>query len=162
MAEGDLAGSVINDAVFRPSNGDVAALMRARTYINGQQHHVFDSDTRPNADEAEGFISMAVALVLPRTGTSLGNNADLVAAARQLVAMLAASLIERSYWPEQASEQGSLAQLFEEQFGQGMVALLGAIGEHGDDYRNASISMGNAVLNAWADRDLGRGLQGGT
>lgn len=146
------------DPAYKPTNENVAELLRARTYVDGQQLHAFTTDTRPTASEVGGLIDTAMALVVPRIGSTVPDG--LVASATHLVALLAAALIERSYWPEQAAEEGSLAQGYEDLFEQGMTAFDGALGEQGDDHRAASIPMGNSVLSAWACRDLGRGLAG--
>lgn len=143
---------------YKPVNADVAALLRARTYVDGQQLHEFTAATRPTADEVDGFIDTAMALFEPRITAPLPD--VLVASAKHLVALLAAALIERSYWPEQAAEEGSLTQSYEDVFERGMAVLDAAIGELGDDCRAASIPMGNSVMNAWSCTDFGRGLEG--
>jgi hypothetical protein len=83
-----------------PSVADVAALLRARTKdVNGQEIGTFNDDTRPTSAQVITLIYEAVADVQARMGAT--PPAELADAGRSSAAMMAACLIELSYFPEQ-------------------------------------------------------------
>lgn len=95
------------DAV--PTIEEVAALLHARTtQRGGGEVGTFTATTRPTADQVDGLILQAAAVVMSSTGRlpSLDECPDaptLTGAVRTLIAMRAALFIEPSLWPEQTT-----------------------------------------------------------
>lgn len=94
--------SVASDV--RPTMGDVALLLRARTVVNGNELGVFTTDTRPTASDVEVLIDRATEEVVSRLAVIPENRISQV---RWIITLLAAALIELSYTPEQTNDTGS-------------------------------------------------------
>jgi hypothetical protein len=89
-----------------PSVADVAALLRARTKdVNGVEIGTFNDDTRPTSSQAITLINEAVADIQARMG--LSPPPELAGAGKSAAAMMAACLIELSYFPEQVRSDRS-------------------------------------------------------
>lgn len=101
----------------RPTVAQVARWIRARTK-DDQMREVgtFDDATRPTDIQVEGHIDDAYALVgthLPALDTDAMTG--LLPAVEAVVALGAACVIEKSYWPEQVlSDRSAYAQLEQE------------------------------------------------
>jgi hypothetical protein len=92
---------------FLPEPADVAAFLRARTYLDsGEQEGEFTADTRPTFVQVETLINQAANEVSARLGQEVEDDA-LRAFARNIVAIRAAMMIELSYFPEQADEDAT-------------------------------------------------------
>jgi len=79
---------------------DVAAWLRARTKDSeGREVGLWNEDTRPTLGQVETHIDQARALVELRIGSSVPD--PFVNAYRYVVALQAACIIEKQYWPEQ-------------------------------------------------------------
>lgn len=97
---------------YHPAIGDVAAVLRARTYdSNGVEVGTFNSQTRPTAQQVQEIIEGSISEVRVQAGDEIPDR--LVATARQAVVLRTAASIERSYYPEQAADRDNNAyQLF--------------------------------------------------
>jgi len=100
---------------------DVAALLRARTQDNTDlEAGAWSVDTRPTLAEVERLLAMATAVVLGQTGdlTQLPCTTaeDIRTQAATGVALLAAMLVELSYFPEQVNSSRSAYQQYQELF----------------------------------------------
>jgi hypothetical protein len=94
-----------------PSVADVAALLRARTKdINGEEIGTFNDDTRPTSSQAIRLIEEAVADIEARMG--LSPPPELAGAGKSAAAMMAACLIELSYFPEQVRSDRSAFEAY--------------------------------------------------
>lgn len=115
------------EATFSPSVDDVAALIRARTKIpGGGEAGTFTDVTRPTKAEVEKIIEQAV----DHVGAAIGGdpcNDQLMQSAEAAAGMLAAVIIETSYWPEQSENRGSAAARLEKLFDTRMKSLTAAV-----------------------------------
>lgn len=117
------------EATFSPTVDDVAALIRARTKIpGGGEAGTFTDNTRPTKAEVERIIEQAVDHVAAGVGGE-PCNAQLVQSATAAASLLAAVIIETSYWPEQAEARGSAAARLEKLFDTRMKSLTAAVAE---------------------------------
>lgn len=118
-----------SDVTWAPTVGEVAALIRARTKIpGGVEVGTFTANTRPTASEVESLIGQAVEHVSAAIGGDPCNE-RLEGSAKASSAMLAAILVEQSYWPEQAEARGSSASRLESLFNARMKSLTAAVAE---------------------------------
>lgn len=114
---------------YLPVPSDVAALLRARTYLdNGEQEGEFTTETRPTTAQVVLMIAQAYGEVSARVGQDIEEASRLFAYARSIVALRAAMAIELSYFPEQADEDRDtlykeLRTLYEE----GLMFLINAL-----------------------------------
>lgn len=134
-----------------PTVDELSALLRARTYSNGQQEGVFNSETRPTASQVADLISMAAGYVLGRTGADVPD--DLLPAVRYATALRAAMLIEMSYWPEQANETGSLYDMLSSTFDTHLAGLIDSLADigQGADHRIVSVPITSPSMAAYRD-----------
>lgn len=103
---------------WRPSVGDIATILRARTREawdgasegseEGDEAGAFGTNTTPTADQVDEFIELAQWDVQNRVGVELPKT--LWPAGKRVVALRAASEIERAYIPEQAEPTNTLYQ----------------------------------------------------
>src|SRR5215468_1894908 len=92
--------------LFRCTPEDVATLIRTRTKdSNGMELGYWDDTTRPTLVQVEEAIDLAVTEVYSVVNSV---NDPCVGAARALVAVGAAAIIERSYFPEQSRSDRSI------------------------------------------------------
>lgn len=98
------------DAI-KPTVDELGKLMRARTKVSGSgggEAGTFNANTRPTAVEAQEIIERAADAVRMRVGPIPDH---LAAQARFVVTLMAAQLVELSYYPEQTNaEQSAYAQ----------------------------------------------------
>lgn len=114
---------------WTPSVAEVAALIRARTKIpGGGEAGTFNTSTRPTANEAEAVIAQAVDHVAAAIGGDPCTE-SLKESAGAAASLLAAVIIETSYWPEQAEARGSAAARLEKLFDSRMKSLTSAVAE---------------------------------
>jgi hypothetical protein len=145
---------------WTPDVASVAALIRARTKIaGGIEVGTFDDRTRPTGDEAEAIIAQAVDHVMAAIGgepcnDSLGESAGAAAG------MLAAVIIETSYWPEQAEARGSAASRLESLFNARMKSLTAAVAEQCGGQGEGTEGASNAGALAQGGFDDGYALLG--
>jgi hypothetical protein len=119
----------MSEATFSPTVDDVAALIRARTKIpGGGEAGTFTEQTRPTKAEVERIIAQAVDHVAASVGGEPCND-QLVQSATAAASLLAAVIIETSYWPEQAEARGSAAARLEKLFDTRMKSLTSAVSE---------------------------------
>jgi hypothetical protein len=89
-----------------PSVANVAALLRARTKdVNGDEIGTFNDDTRPTSAQVITLIEEAVGDIEARMGMS--PPPELAGAGKSAAAMMAACLVELSYFPEQVRTERS-------------------------------------------------------
>jgi hypothetical protein len=118
-----------------PATADnVAALLRARTQDEaGTEGGAWSDETRPTLAEVELILSMAESIVLGQTGTldALAcETADEVRSqAGTLVSLMAAMLIELSYFPEQVQTNRSAYEQYATLFDTLMPQLVQAVEE---------------------------------
>lgn len=134
----------------RPTVDQVARWIRARTK-DDQQREVgtFDDETRPTADQVEGHIDDAVAIVGLRLPALELVPDELLAAVTAVTALEAACEIEKGYWPEQVLSDRSAYQYLRaecdaalEQLAEQAQAAAGG----GTEYASGASS---AVLGSW-------------
>lgn len=117
------------EATFSPTVDDVAALIRARTKVPGaKEAGTFNDNTRPTKAEVEKIIEQAVDHVAAAIGGEPCND-QLKQSATAAASLLAAVIIETSYWPEQAEARGSAAVRLEKLFDTRMKSLTAAVAE---------------------------------
>ena len=117
------------DPTWTPSVDAVAALIRARTKVpGGKEAGTFTEQTRVTKAEAELIIGQAVDHVAAAIGGEPCNE-QLGESAGAAAAMLAAILIEQSYWPESAEARGSSAARLESLYNARMKALTASVAE---------------------------------
>lgn len=120
----------------RPSNQQVAGLLRARTKAaGGKELGVFaDGQTRPGATEVEGLIDDALDEVLGKVvgidSTQVPGSAYNAPGSRYerrirgAVALYAAVLIETSYWPEQVRATQSPVTVYQQLYSSRIKSLI--------------------------------------
>lgn len=92
---------------YRPELVDIGALLRARTTdTNGAELGTFTGETRPTAAEVDRLVDQAIRDVAGIVGVD--PPADTLDIVRGVVALRAAILVERSYFPEQIRGDQSL------------------------------------------------------
>lgn len=115
---------------------DVAALLRARTQdTSDEELGKWTEDTRPTLAEVERLLAMAQSIVLGQTGpltpeVLICQEADdIMVQAATVVALLAAMLVELSYFPEQVQSTRSAYEQYRELFWgpDGKSGLIGAL-----------------------------------
>jgi hypothetical protein len=104
---------------FYPDVDDVAAIIRARTQDDDDQEiGTFNEDTRPTGEEVERLIAQAGSVVFGAVGDpgdwTCATADDLVEQAEFWVSMLAAMLVELSYFPEQVRSDRSGFQYYKD------------------------------------------------
>ena len=121
---------------INPTVDDVGAILRARTQdVEDDEVGTFTDTTRPTAEEVERIIGMARGVVLTRTGSLdsppmvCDTAPDLRTNASTAVAMLAAMLVELTYFPEQVNSDRSAYEEYKELWNTVMEGLVGAAGE---------------------------------
>ena len=104
---------------------DVATILRARTKdTTGAETGDFTADTRPTGDEVDALISRATASTLAKTGAV---PADLVDAAKALVALRTAMLVELTMFPEQVRSERSAFPEYKAMLDEDTAALVHAM-----------------------------------
>jgi hypothetical protein len=89
-----------NAGSFTPDVSDVGALIRARTKDQfGNELGTFTANTRPTGDEVSVLIDRAIADVTAKADTDIPVNS--YNAAKSVIALRAAMMVEMSYWPDQ-------------------------------------------------------------
>ena len=118
--------------VYLPTPTDVARLLRARTKdSHGTELGDWTADTRPTPEEVSDLIDQASGPVLARVGRLEGElTTNLIPAARHLVALGAAMLVEKSYFPEQVASDRSAYAAYREEYTDCLDSLVGT-GEDG-------------------------------
>jgi len=125
----------------KPTLAEVAALLRARTLDEyGNEIGMFTEDTTPTDDQAQEIVDSAYNLVKIRIGRIDTFSADLIDAAKTVVTLLAARLIETVYYPEQAAQEQSAAALYAAMYEESIVALEGAIRDNSATTRTGFMS----------------------
>ena len=110
----------------RPTVADVSRLIRARTKDDaGSELGVFTADTRPTDAQVADLIVQAEGDVLAITGGTMP--ADAAEAAKSLISLRSAMLVELSYWPEQVRSDRSAYQEYKLLYDEGLAALLGVL-----------------------------------
>jgi hypothetical protein len=119
---------------WRPTADEVARLLRARTKdATGTEVGAWTSDTRPSLSEVEDLIDQAVELMQARTGTDLAE--PCASGAHRLAGLLAAMLVELSYFPEQVNSDRSAYPEYKRLYDDGMNALAECIAQSGEGGR---------------------------
>jgi hypothetical protein len=102
---------------------DVAALLRARTQDSSDEElDTWTDDTRPTLSEVERLLFMAQSIVLGSTGPlnsevlTCSTADDIMTQAATTVALLAAMLVELSYFPEQVQSSRSAYEQYRDLF----------------------------------------------
>lgn len=119
-----------------PTVDDVAAIIRARTQdSHDDEIGTFNDDTRPTGVEVEKLIDNAAGVVYSRLGDMSDEMLvcptadDLQDQARYMVSMLAAMLVELSYFPEQIEANRSAFEHYKELWDDQMTTLIDAAAE---------------------------------
>jgi hypothetical protein len=112
----------------RPTTAQVAKYIRARTKDStGAEVGDFDGDTRPTDAQCEDQISSSLVLVQTRLpDMSKITDAELLAAVEEVVAMDAACVIEKTYWPEQLGSARSPYAILKAERDEELAALAAA------------------------------------
>lgn len=113
---------------------DVAALLRARTQdTSDAEVGQWTDDTRPTLTEVERVLAMAQSVVLGKTGTlddlTCATAEDIQTQGAFLVALLAAMLVELSYFPEQVNSDRSAYQHYKDLWDTAIQDLAEAVAE---------------------------------
>lgn len=124
LATGDIKGAepgqfIVRSLYFkvlRPTVGQIAAIRRTRTYVDGadmpagEEAGTFTDDTRPSASDVESLIDEAVSDICSHFASGLIPE-PVWDAARRTVALRVALAIELSDFPENAAEHSPFLQL---------------------------------------------------
>lgn len=157
-------------ADITPDRTTVAALVRARLVDEfGNEQEDFTEGTSPTDTEADGLIEEAARLVRLKLGHNLPD--AFFEDAQAVVKLLAAVLIETTFYPEQAVQEQSAAKLYQDLYATAVMDLADAIKQNaaGDGpKRAASVPMrGEAAegttllpINASDVPDYGSGAAG--
>lgn len=114
---GELAGGV------RPSVAEVAALLRARTKVEGgNEVGTFNTRTRPTQDEVDNLIDEGLAEVLGKVNVPEAGSAR-EARVKRAVALYTAILVELSFFPEQVGSARSPASTYEKLYEKRIASL---------------------------------------
>lgn len=118
--------------VYLPTPTDVARLLRARTKdSHGAELGDWSDDTRPTPEDVADLIDQASGPVLARIGRLEGPEdepdrySNLIPAAKHLVALGAAMLVEKSYFPEQVASERSAYTSYQAEYQDCQAALTG-------------------------------------
>jgi hypothetical protein len=104
-----------------PTVAELGSLMRARTKDRfGNEVGTFNDDTRPTGEQAASMIDMAVNL-MPLNIPGLAD--QYVERAKKAITLLAAVLVENSFYPEQADTDQSAAATYERLYGLVLTSL---------------------------------------
>lgn len=156
----DLPAESGSGASWAPTVAEVAALIRARTKIpGGGEAGTFTEQTRPTKAEVESIIGQAVDHVSAAIGGEPCNE-QLTQSASAAAALLAAVIIETSYWPEQSENRGSAAARLEKLFDTRMKSLTAAVAEECGGQGTGDAGDGNAGAVAAGSFDDGYPLIG--
>jgi hypothetical protein len=138
--------------IYRPTVAKVSSYIRARTKIpGGGIAGVFNEQTTIKASEVEPLIDEAVGLILSDLG-GVPCNDDLQTQMAPVAALLAAMLVEQSFFPEQTTSAGNSFSSLEKLYKPKMQALANQVekvcgtGSGGEDG-----SEGSAVSRATFD-----------
>lgn len=119
-----------------PEVDEVAALLRARTQDDHDDEiGTFDDTTRPTGTEVELLIRQAATVVYGRVGSVDADvlicptAQDIIDGSKYHVAMLAAMLVELSYFPEQVRSDRSAFQYYMQLWDDSIGALVEAARE---------------------------------
>jgi hypothetical protein len=117
---------------WAPTPDEVARLLRARTKdSSGAELGEWTTDTRPTLEEVEGLIDQAVELMAARVGDDELPD-PCAGGAHRLAGLLAAMLVELSYFPEQVNSDRSAYTEYKRLYDDGMNALAECIAQGGD------------------------------
>jgi hypothetical protein len=114
---------------YTPSSADVAALMFSRVAGEYSTTADFTTTTRPTLQQVQGMITLAAGHVGPLVGWNL--NYRFHSAARFMVTLYTALLLEPGYWMEQQQPDKSAWEQWKQLYDDGMPTLLLAIKEYG-------------------------------
>jgi hypothetical protein len=114
---------------YKPTVADVGALMFARAHGEYTTLETFTADTKPTAGQVTAMIDRAADLVSAQIGVTV--HEELRPAAKTLVTLMAALLIEPGHFPEQARPERSAWEQWRELYQDGIKALVEAIQEKG-------------------------------
>lgn len=177
VVEESLASTGPLEAGTRPSVRDVAALLRARTKVNGGRElgTFADGQTRPGETEVTGLIDDAADEVLGKVvgiDTTLAPGSAYNAPGsryerriRSAIALYAAILIELSYFPEQVEASRSAAGTYQQLYDSRIRSLIsedktGQPEGMGDSARGGAGGADSPADAAWAFPQDGGGLIG--
>jgi hypothetical protein len=104
---------------------DVGALLHARTNSGGTELGTFDENTRPTGEQVIELIEMAVGDLEARVPVEIP--AEYKDAARRLVALQAATLIEASYFPNELETDRSAYRQYQAMYLNGVESLVAAL-----------------------------------
>jgi hypothetical protein len=90
---------------YEPSIRDVSAVLRARTKDKYGNEGEFNADTRPTGEQVALLIGMATSHITTRYGKDLPD--EYWDSANYVITLLAAKLVEISYYPEQINAERS-------------------------------------------------------
>lgn len=103
---------VFSGNAIRPTVDEVAKLMPDRTTVDGgDEVRTFNTETSPTAEEVEGLIDMVLDSVDPRVPD--GASAEVERAARHVVTLNTAILVESGNWGDQLETNDARVALWE-------------------------------------------------
>lgn len=148
-----------------PTVDDVGALLRARTQdSHDDEIGTFNTETRPTGAEVDRIIAQAHNVILNSTGNldelSCSGAESIREGAKYLTSLLAACLIELSYFPEQVKSDRSPFQQYYDIF-TGEIAGMPALVEAASECRGGEVEAtdGPNWASWWFPVDAG-GLVG--
>jgi len=144
--------------IYRPTVAEVSSYIRARTKIaGGGIAGVFNDQTTIKAREVEPLIDQAVDLILSEVG-GVPCNVALQPQTKAIAAILAAMLVEQSFFPEQTTGAGNSFNSLEKLYKPKMQALANQVQrECGSGSGGEDGGEGSAISRASYD---GRALIG--
>lgn len=146
---------------WRPSLGDVAALLPRRTKdSNGAQPGTFTENTEPTDEQVQTIISLASGHIASRVGET-GDlcTPALTSRARGMTALYAAMLVELTFFAEQVGTNRSPYPQLKVLFDDGMKALVEGVAENcGEGGGGESVGGDGTLVSA----SFGDGTNWGT
>jgi hypothetical protein len=137
----------------------VAALLRARTQDDTDKElGEWTDSTRPTLAEVERLLAMAQSIITGQTGPLTpevlvcSTAADIMTQAATCVALLAAMLVELSYFPEQVQSTRSAYEQYRELFWgpDGKSGLIGALVEAVHECTHGDVDPGSDLSPSYA------------
>ena len=104
---------------------DIGALLHARTNAGGVAAGTFTEETIPNREQVIVLLEMAAGDLAARIPVEVPSKHE--AAARRLVALQAASLVEASYFPSELAIDRSAYRQYQAMYLTGVEALFAAV-----------------------------------
>lgn len=125
---------------WAPTPESVAQILRARVKdANMVEQEMWNENTRPTLAQVEGIIETATGDIVAVLGVGNDIPEQCRDGARGVAMLLAAMLIELSYWPEQVRSDRSPYQAYKDLYDAQIQAVRNCVSLHGDIEEDSSV-----------------------